>query len=167
MGGDRQPEGGNRLKRLGAVIYGADSELSEWVARRIPGFVATRDARALGVARDGLVVAAVIYERFNGVHCEVSIVVEDRARWADRRTLHALFDYPFRQLGCAAISATIAASNLQSLNLCAKLGFSPVALIKFAAPDGGPLVVMQLERDNCGWLEYGKAQQGAGGTGPV
>lgn len=167
MGTDHLNERRAGLKRLGDVIYGADRELSAWAAKRIPGYFATHGATALGVVRDEELAAAVIYERFNGVHCEVTIVVAQRATWANRRTLFALFDYPYRQLGCLALSATIPASNLQSLNLCAKLGFEAVALVKFAAHDGGALVVMQQERKNCRWLDYGQGQQGTGGTGPI
>lgn len=164
MGGNHRSTRGPGLRRLGSVIYGADDELCQWIAKHIPGYSATPGAKALGVIKGGKLVAAVVYERHNGVHCEVSIVVDDKARWADRRTLHALFHYPFVQLGCLAISATIPSTNIESLNLCAKLGFKPVAIVRFAAPDGSPLIVMQQERQNCEWLAYGQEEQSARGA---
>ena len=167
MDGNRLPDGGNRLRRLGNVLYGADAEVAEWVGRAIPGYIRSPDAKALGIIRDGRIVAGAVFERFNGVHCEVTITARPGVAWADRRTLFALYHYVFVQLDCLALSAVIPASNLPSLNLCTKLGFQPVAYVRFAAPDGGPLVILQQERDSCRWLSYGQKQQSTGGTGSL
>lgn len=161
MGGTGQDEGGNRLKLVGRVLFGADEQVARWVARRIDGMTVSAGARALGVERDGKIVAGVVYENFNGVHCAVSIAAVPGSGWADRRTLAALFGYPFEQLDCLAISVTVPMSNLPSLNLATGLGFEPEALIAFAAPDGGPLVVLKMFRDTCRWLGYGQGKQGA------
>lgn len=162
MGGNHRNVGRHSLKRLGSVVYGADAEIAQWIATQIPGYVAGADAQALGVFKGGKLVAGVAYERFNGVHCEVSIAAKRGSGWADRKTLFRLFAYPFLQLGCMAISVTVPSSNIESLNLATKLGFQPVALVKFAAPDGSPLVVLQQERINCRWLNHGQGKQGTG-----
>jgi len=43
-------------------------------------------------------------------------------------------------------------TNLASLNLATKLGFEIEAMVKFAAHDGSPLVVLKLFRDACRWI---------------
>lgn len=165
MGGNHQPESRDSLTRLGAVVYGRDTEVAQWVGRSIPGYFPSPGAKALGVIKGGTLVAGVVYERCNGFHCEVSITARDSSGWADRRTLFALFHYPFNQLGCLALTVTVPLSNLKSLNLATKLGFARIALIPHAAHDGTPLVVLQMQRDTCIWIgNHGKRQQSTGRT---
>lgn len=121
--------------------------------------VVSEGARALGVWKQDRIVAGVIYERFNGIHCDVSIAAEAGTPWADRQTLHGLFFYPFETMGCEAISVLVPGSNLASLNLATKLGFAPEAIIGFAAPDGGPLIVLKMFRAQCRWLQNGQRRQ--------
>lgn len=164
MGRTDQPEGGRGITRLGAVVYGADREVATWIARRIPGYSFSADTKALGVVKGGRLVAGVAFERWNGVHVEASIAARPGSNWADRRTLFALFHYPFGQLGCLAVTVLVPATNLASLNLATKLGFEPQAIIKHAAHDGGALVVLQTYRDTCKWIGgHGERQQSTRG----
>ncbi|MFE3836924.1 hypothetical protein [Pseudogemmobacter sonorensis] len=150
------------------MLYGADAEVAAWIAGRIPGYRPESDTRALGVIKDGDLVAGVTYERWNGLHCEVSIAALPGSAWADRRTLFALFHFPFVQLGCEAITVLVPMTNLLSLNLATKLGFERQAIIPFAARDGSPLIVLQQFRGRCRWLGYGQGkQQRARGAGSV
>lgn len=155
MGGDHRVERGNRIVRVGPVIYGADAEITGWVAKRIPGYVTSPGARALGVVKDGRIVAGVTYERFNGANIEASIAAEPGARWADRLVLHHIFAYPFLQLGVEAVTLLVALDNFASLNLATKLGFSQVAIVPFAAPGGAPLVILQMYAEQCRWIGRG------------
>lgn len=149
---------------VGNVLFGFDQEVAAWVAERIPGFTPSADARALGVVgKDTNLIAGVVYERWNGVHVEASIAAESPG-WASRGTLFRLFNYPFNQLNCEAISVLVPSSNHQSLNLATKLGFEPEAMVKFAAHDGSSLVVLKMFKDNCMWIgDHGKRKQCTGG----
>lgn len=160
MGGIGEPQSGRPVKS-GRVLYGADGLVTQWVARHIPGFQASLDAKALGVFDGKRIVAGVVFERWNGVHAEVSIAAEPGSRWADRGTLFRLFDYPFRQIDCLALTVVVPQSNLSSLNLATKLGFKPEAIIAFAAHDGGPLIVLKMFRDQCRWINDGQGWQSA------
>lgn len=157
MGGAGQPEGGRSITRVGDVVFGADTQVTNWVADRIPGFIMPDEPRALGVVRGGRMAAGVVFERYNGVHVEASIAADARGQWASKATLRTLFSYPFETLGCKAISVIIPSSNLQSLNLATKLGFTPEAIVQFAAHDGSSLIVLKMFRENCKWMdEHGK-----------
>ncbi len=153
MGPDREHEGGDRVTLVGRVLFGADDLVIRWAGRAIPGFIPSPGAKALGVVHQGNLVAGVIYERFNGVHMEVAITTRTKSPWASRQVLRHLFGYPFNQMGCVAISALVPMSNLASLNLATKLGFEPEAYVKFAAPDGSPMVVLKMFRENCRWID--------------
>lgn len=152
MGGNRQPESGRSIIKRGAVIYGADRQVSEWVQARIDGFDVSPKARALGVMRKDGLVAGVVYENYNGVHIEAAIAADGGRTWASRDTLGKLFSYPFVHLGCRAISVSVPSSNPKSLNLATKLGFEPEAMVKYAAHDGSTLVVLKMFRETCRWL---------------
>lgn len=136
---------------IGDVLFGFDHDVAQWVAQRIEGFTPSVSAKALGIVKNGDLVAGVVYERWNGVHVEASIAIDD-AGWASKSTMFRIFHYPFVQLGCEAISVIVASSNAKSLNLVAKLGFEPEAIIKFAAPDGSSLVVLKMFREKCKWI---------------
>lgn len=163
MGRIDQPESRRDLSYVGSVVFGADHQVGQWVAARIPDMVLSPGSRALGVVKRGKLVAGVVFENWNGVHIQASIAAEPGAPWADRSTLFALFHYPFKTLGCEAISVTVPSSNPLSLNLATKLGFSPEAFIKYAAHDGSSLVVLKMFRSDCKWIDqHGRKQQGRG-----
>ena len=138
------------------VIFGADRQFADWAGERIDGYTPSQSVRALGVLVDGSVGAAVTYENYNGVHMECCIAGEPGVVWATRRVLYQLFRYPFIQLGCVAITVSVPASNLPSLNLATKLGFEPECVVKHAAHDGGHLVVLKMYRERCKWITDGK-----------
>lgn len=152
MGGTGVDEGRDRVALSGNVLYGADLPVARWVASKIPGYEVTQASRALGVIRDGTIVAGVIYERHNGIHCEAAIAAKPGSVWASRDVLFRIFHYPFGTLGCHAITIAVPSSNQASLNLATKLGFEPEAIIRFAAHDGSSLVVMKMYRDTCRWM---------------
>lgn len=152
MGADSQDDGNGRIVRVGDVLFGADDLVTRWVAKRIPGFRPAASQRALGVIAGDSLVAGVVFDNFNGIHVEASIAADETGRWASRRTLFALFDYPFRQLNCLAISVVVPSSNVISLNLATKLGFEPEAIVRFAAHDGSSLIILKLLRENCKWV---------------
>lgn len=152
MGGNHGAEGGRRIIKAGSVIYGADAEISDWIAKRIPDYIQTPGAVCLGVVRGDKIVAGVAFERCNGANIEASIAALPGSRWATRDTLFRLFAYPFWQLGVQAITVLVPLPNLVSLNLATKLGFERIALVPFAAPGGVPLVVLQMYRDRCKWI---------------
>ena len=153
MGRIGEPKSSGGITKVDNVLFGANRQVAEWVAARIPGFEASPRAKALGVINGRDLAAGVVYENWNGVHIEAAIAAEPGTRWASRTTLRHLFAYPFITLGCRAISVSVPSSNLRSLNLATKLGFEPEALVKYAAHDGSTLVVLKAFRENCRWIQ--------------
>lgn len=145
------------------VLFGADMQIAQWIAERVPGYRYFSDTTCIGIMGQGRLLAGVAYENYNGVHVECTIAAEPGSRWATRRTLFWLFWYPFEHLKCKAISVAIPQSNLASLNLATKLGFRPEAIVAFAAKDGGPLVILKAHRNECGWIDH-EAQPSPEGT---
>jgi len=154
MGGNREPAGEGPVI-LDGLLYRADAAISRWIAEKIPGYRINQNARCIGVIKGERLVAAVTYENYNGVHVESCIAAEPRALWATDDVLRAIFTYPFVTLGCKAISVSVPASNLASLNLATKLGFEPEAFVRYAAPDGSDLIILKMFRNNCEWIDHG------------
>lgn len=152
MGPDCSDAGRHSVTLRGRVLFGADKLVAQWVQARVDGMYCPPGTVGLGVVHEGDLVAGVTYTNFNGVHMEVCIAAETGKPWAGRQTLKHLFGYPFLQMQCEAISVLVPGTNLESLNLATKLGFEPEAIVKFAARDGSPLIILKMYRDTCRWL---------------
>ncbi len=141
------------VQKLGEVVFGMDEVITEWVCRRIPYSAPMPGDRALGVYRDGRIIAGVVYQAQNPANIMASIAAIPQSGWASRRTLHALFFYPYVTLGCPRITTCIAQTNGLSLKLAISMGFQPEAILERAAHDGSNLVVLKMFKENCIWIE--------------
>lgn len=77
---------------------------------------------AIGVVRDGVPVAVVIYNGYAGHDIQMTIASSD-PRWASRTVLRGLFAYPFLELGCARVTACTSKHNKSARTLLEKVGF--------------------------------------------
>lgn len=81
--------------------------------RALEGFVSERvwgrfrefgEGRALGVANQGKIIGAVIYNNYDD---ETGVIemsgAADSPRWLSRPVLKEMFEYPFARLGCQAV----------------------------------------------------------------
>lgn len=126
----------------------------EWVAAQLGrGFYADR-AEALGLEKDGVQQAGVIYEDYNGVSVVCHIAITARLTPV---FLAAIFDYPFRVCGVDKIIAPVSSGNAKARQLVEKMGFTEEARIQNARPDGDMILYTQRQRD-CRYLgeRYGK-----------
>jgi len=73
--------------------------------------------------------------------------------WVNRQLLWRSFDFPFRYLGLQAVIAPVAASNARALKFDQKIGFKEVHRIPNGWADGDDLIVLQLLRADCHWLD--------------
>lgn len=130
-----------------------------WVAERV-GFKWTPGrSQAIGRIRDGIIVAGVLYEDYNGVNVVCHIACEKTG--IDRRFLSIIFDYPFKQLKCKRITAIVAQSNIKSRRLVEHMGFEVEANLRHAHPDGD-LIVYRMMADDCRWTKeilYGQSKR--------
>ena len=102
----------------------------------------------IGLARHGRIVAATMYDSFNGSSIFASIAIRGPVT---RHWLHRIFHYPFIQLGAQVILGLVALDNPKSLHLVERLGFSLVAGIPQGHPSGA-LGIYACARGNCRFL---------------
>ena len=135
--------------RLGWHLIVTGPVVGNWVAARVNGQYFEAASQAIGIEKDGKIIAGVIYENWNQVSIWCHIAIEGRLT---KKYLWTIFDYPFKQIGAKKIIVPVSSSNEKSLRLVGKMGFVEEARIKDARPDGN-MVFLVMDRENCRFLE--------------
>jgi RimJ/RimL family protein N-acetyltransferase len=125
------------------------SPVVEWVAKRTNEFGNFGCATGIGIEKDGVLVAGVAYNEYNGRNVNTHIAISDGRM--TRQFLWTIFDYPFVQLNVGRITALIGEGNMKSRNLCERLGFKEEARLKDSHPTGDTLI-FRMFKDECRWL---------------
>lgn len=124
---------------------------AEWVRKRIPKVEAWLPGfKTIRVEEDGKILAAVVYDGFTPFDCNVHIAVAHPAG-VSRKTIHAVFAYPFKQLKLVRVTALINSGNEGSQKFVARLGFICEGLKRqgFGSQDE---MVFGLLASECKWL---------------
>lgn len=139
-----------------SIAHGA--EVGHWVAPRVAGQYHAEMSEAIGLVREGKIVAGVIYENWNGASIVTHIAIEGRL---SPGYLFAIYHYPFVQCGVRKIIAPVSAGNTKSVAMCLNMGFIIEARIADATPDGD-LLMLTMTADKCRFLgdRYGKKCKG-------
>ena len=136
---------------VGRIVSGP--EVGLWVANKIKGTYHAGD-NAIGLLKDGKIIAGVLYENYNGRSIVVHIGVEGVLT---RSFLGAIFDYPFNVCNVNKLIATITSTNTKSIKLTSHLGFTQEGRLLDATPEGD-LIIYTLKKSDCRFLgeRYGK-----------
>lgn len=133
------------------VVYGKDAEIAAWVAARAPhaenGF---EKYVAIGIEEGGEIIAGCVYNDYRGHAIHVSIA-SSTPRWASRRTLRALFGYPFLQLNVKRLTAYTGKSMTQVREFLEELGFVYEGTLRDGFADDD-CVVYGMLRHECRWI---------------
>lgn len=123
-----------------------------FVQNLIPGIAANDGMRAIGLRRDGELVAGAVYEGFNGRNMWVHLAGLPGRHWLNRGFLQAGFSYPFEICGVDRLSGYVNASNADARRFDEHVGFQEEARLKGAAPDGGDVILYVMWRQDCRFL---------------
>lgn len=118
----------------------------------IPGLIVNSGMRAIGLRRDGELVAGAVYEGFNGRNMWVHLAGLPGRSWLNRGFLQAGFHYPFVLCGVDRLSGYVDASNTDARRFDEHVGFQEEARLKGAAPDGGDVILYVMWRHDCRFL---------------
>ena len=132
----------------------SSTEVGEWVCSHTGGGYHEARSNALGLRKDGELVAGVVYENWNGrsVVCHIAFMGRLTPSY-----LAAVFDYPFNVCGVDKIIAPVSSGNSKALRLVGKMGFTEEARIHNADTDGD-IVFLTMARESCRFLgrRYGQ-----------
>ena len=123
-------------------------EIGHWVAQKIAGKFFAEGSSAIGLQKNGVTVAGVIYENWNRQSIFCHIAIEGRMTKA---YLKAIFDYPFNVCQVKKIIVPVVSSHAKSIKLVTKMGFVEEARVKDAAPDGD-IIFLTLAQEKCRFL---------------
>lgn len=141
-------------------IYGHDRAICEWVVDRLHGFDKAEDFApyvAIGLIKNGKLIAGVIYNNYRKHSIEMTIVAID-STWATKNTLRKFYEYPFNQLGVARVTATIAKPNKRARKMVERLGYKLEGVARHGMDGVKDACIYGMLKKECKWLgdNYGK-----------
>ena len=124
-----------------------DKSIGLWVAEKTKSDFNPLSESIGQVSRE-TIIAGVSFENWNKASIMASIAVEGIIT---PLYLAAIFHYPFIYLNAKKIICKIAESNLNSINLCKKMGFRKEAQLLDAHPDGS-LLIYTMTKEQCRFI---------------
>ena len=123
-------------------------EIGRWVAAQMDGHFSEANSNAIGMIRDGKIVAGVIYENCNGqsVVCHLAI-----AGQVNKSFLRITTGFAFDALGVKKIIGPISSANTKSIKAAKTTGFVEEARITNAAPNGD-IILFTMTAKQCRFL---------------
>lgn len=133
-------------------------QVSKWLAPRAECTIPSEKAAAIGWVGDRDITAGVMYEDYTGSSVRATIAVDPPGSLT-KGFVHAMFRYPFIDLGVNKIIACVEKENHKSLQLLDRLGFIEEAIVTDVYPSGD-MVILTMVRSECAWLEndYGQKE---------
>ena len=124
------------------------SVVGPWIAERCNMVWTPENSTAIGLEKNGELVAGVWYEDFNGRSITCHIAIEKQMT---KSFLAFIFHYPYIQLGVEKIIAPVMSSNEKSIRLVSNMGFQKEAQLLDVFPDDD-LLFFVLTKDKCRFL---------------
>ncbi len=131
------------------LLLNRDDYVSAWVQSKLKGFL-FKDCKSIGIVKNQLLIAAVVYSNLRDGQIEATIVIIDK-NWANKSILYALFAYPFVQCNCHRILVTVRDNNKKSIKLAKRLGFRYEGKLRQMFPPHDAVLLGML-RSECKWL---------------
>jgi hypothetical protein len=133
------------------LIYGQEERLLPWATERCGVGDFRGDARAIGLERDGQVVAVVVFDGFSVADCNMHIASDGTRRWMNKSLLLASFAYPFVQLKLNRVTGLVPAKNVEAVAFDIHLGFEPEGRCAKALPDDD-IIILGMLREKCRFI---------------
>lgn len=123
-----------------------------FVKSLLPGMAKADGMRAIGLRRDGELIAGVIYEGINGHNAWMHVAALPGRRWLVRDYLRACFIYPFVICGLNRVSGYVDESNTDARQFDEHLGFEEETRLRGAASDGGDVILYRMWKKDCRYV---------------
>ena len=137
------------MKRL---VLNERVRVGAWVAERVGRSTPWVKDGALGLEKDGELVAGIVLDSFvPGVRASMHCAGTGKY-WLNRDFLFACFDYAFRHCDLKVLVNYVSAENPDSLRFTKHIGFTEIARVRQGWDGKDDMVLFQLHRDDCRWL---------------
>lgn len=108
---------------------------------------------AIGLERDGELIAGVLYEQHNGPNVMMHVASDGSRHWMTPAYMAACFKYPFLCLNVNRVSGLVRADNPDAQRFDEALGFKKEGVLREAASDGTDLVLYGMLKRECRYLD--------------
>ena len=108
------------------IVTNEDVRVGTWVCERTHGTYV--EGTAIGLERDGELIAGVLYDHYNGASMAMHVAAEGK-QWLNREYLWFCFYYPFEQVKVKKVIGIVPSTNAQALRFDKHLGFREEARI--------------------------------------
>lgn len=144
------------------MIVFDESRIGPWVCKRTGADYVQGTSTAIGLEKDGQLIAGVLYDNWNGRSVCMHVAAQPGSRWMTREYLRVCFDYPFNQLKVNQIIGLVDSTNQQARAFDEHIGFRVAAVIPDAGRSGD-LMIYTMHRDQCRWIgaTHGKSVHAA------
>ena len=145
-------QSGDSQEAVGLLI-GDDEAVIRWHTEQTgqnPLSIQTGTFVTIGITLRDKLIASVLFSRYRWPDIEVHIHSTD-PRWCNRRTLRAIFNYPFKQLNCTRVTAVTDPANQAVCQFLERVGFKEEGRQRQALPSGDSLLLGMLKNE-CKWV---------------
>jgi RimJ/RimL family protein N-acetyltransferase len=135
-------------------IYGHDETVARWAIEHLIGFDSVNQFSpfvTLGIERSGELIAAIIYNNYRKHDIQITIVT-NTPKWATKKSIREILAYPFKQLKCDRVTATIAKPNKKARKFAEGVGFRLEGVMKRGMDGKKDACIYGLLASECKWL---------------
>ena len=133
------------------TIYGQDERITNWVGERVDEDDFGK-AVGIGLEEDGILIAGVVYNLYNGPSICMHVAAEPGKRWLSKDFLYRAFAYPFLQLNCSRVTGLVRVDNIEARRFDEHLGFVQEGVIRRGASNGLDMILYGMLKEECRWL---------------
>lgn len=133
------------------IVYAQNQDYLAWAETRLGISWAPREARWVAGRDAGGVIWVVVFSRFSARNCELTIATDGSKRWATKRSLRAIFGYPFRALNLRRVTFVVRDDNHKSRGLVLRLGASFEGRVRKAFDGDVDGIVFGMLKEECRW----------------
>jgi hypothetical protein len=132
------------------LIFDEAERVGRWCQSRIPNFIGWSGRyQAIGYEIDGALRGGVVYTDYTPANLVISAVLEAPLT---RSFLFSIFYYPFIQCRVRHVACMVEESNLRSINICKRAGFTLEGRLREAAIGGEDVMIFGMLARECRWL---------------
>lgn len=111
------------------------------------------DYSAIGLERDGELIAGVVYERHSGPNVMMHVASDGSRHWMTPAYMAACFRYPFMQLKCARVTGLVRADNKDAQRFDEAMGFQREGILREGTTDGCDFILYGMLARECRFLD--------------
>lgn len=129
-------------------VFNDKERVAAFVAREVDQTASWGGYNAIGVERDGELIAGIVVNNFNGTNATVHIAL---TKSLPRDFLPVCFEYLFVQCGLKRVTGLVPADNPKALKFDLHIGFKEEFVMKHGHPSGAMHVLVMFKED-CRWI---------------